>query len=69
MKILLIAYSIGVVVSFVCGVVLLWYTADKGTHSYDYKIAQVMINYALVFPYGCIKIIDLLEQERDDHDL
>lgn len=63
MKILLFIYFFGVVASFVSGLCLLWVSADQGTQSYDYKISKVLINYALVFPYGLVKVIQLLEQE------
>lgn len=63
---ILCLYLTGVIASLFCGVALLWYTAEKGTRSYDYKIAKVMIRYALIFPYGCVKIIDLLEEEKYD---
>lgn len=69
MKTLIILYSFGVIVSFTCGVALYWYTADEGTHSYDYKIAKALMKYALVFPYGCIKVLELLEQEQHDNDV
>lgn len=66
MKILLFIYFFGVVASFVSGLCLLWVFADQGTQSYDYKISKVLINYALVFPYGLVKVIQLLEQESKE---
>lgn len=68
MKIILLLYGVGVVLTFIIGLVLLWCSAYEGTNSYDYRIAKALIRYALIFPYGIIKIIDLLEQERKEHD-
>lgn len=69
MKVLLIFYAMGVGISFVLGVTMWWVSADEGTSSYDYKIAKTLVRYALIFPVGIVKVIDLLEEEAHDHDV
>ena len=69
MTIAIIIYGMGVVFSFIAGVTLWWVSADEGTSSYDYKIAKTLVRYALIFPGGIGKVVDLLEEEAHDHDL
>ena len=69
MTILFIIYGMGVAFAFIAGVTLWWVSADEGTSSYDYKIAKTLVRYALIFPVGIVKVIDILEEEAHDHDL
>ena len=69
MTIAIIIYGMGVAFSFIAGVTLWWVSADEGTSSYDYKIAKTLVRYALIFPVGIVKVVDLLEEEAHDHDL